>query len=116
MICSARKSQGGRLDFALRARISSSGGRSGSPWAWPSTVSWGGIAHRAVLGVYERRGVVDRPSRYPFSHGKAFTFDNAPALLCCYHPSQQNTFTGRLTPDMLLAVLVRARELSGIGV
>ena len=34
------------------------------------------------------------------------------ALLGCFHPSQQNTFTGKLTPDMMDAVFVRARELA----
>jgi uracil-DNA glycosylase len=36
-------------------------------------------------------------------------------LLGCYHPSQQNTFTGILTPEMLDTVLSRARQLSGEG-
>lgn len=73
-------------------------------------ISLGGIAHRAVLGMYRRRGLVDRINRHPFGHGAWHTFDNAPDLMCCYHPSQQNTFTGRLTPDMLFSVLDKARE------
>ena len=35
-------------------------------------------------------------------------------LLGCFHPSQQNTFTGVLTPDMLDAVLARAKDLAGL--
>jgi uracil-DNA glycosylase len=34
-------------------------------------------------------------------------------MVGCFHPSQQNTFTGRLTEDMLDAAIARARELAG---
>jgi len=47
-----------------------------------------------------------------FAHG-AEVETGSSILLGCYHPSQQNTFTGVLTPEMLDTVLVRARELSG---
>jgi uracil-DNA glycosylase len=37
------------------------------------------------------------------------------ALLGCFHPSQQNTFTGKLTAPMIEAVLRRAREIAGLS-
>ena len=46
-----------------------------------------------------------------FSHGAEHRVGSL-VLLGCYHPSQQNTFTGVLTPEMLDSVLSRARELS----
>ncbi len=49
-----------------------------------------------------------------FSHGAEHEAGSL-VLLGCYHPSQQNTFTGVLTPEMLEEVLSRARELSGPG-
>ena len=76
-------------------------------------VSLGGLAHRAVLKAQQRLGVVDKLSRYPFGHGSAYEVDGSPDLLCSYHPSQQNTFTGRLTPTMLIGVLAEAKRRAG---
>ena len=48
-----------------------------------------------------------------FGHGAEALADPY-TLLGCFHPSQQNTFTGKLTPPMIDAVLLRARELAGL--
>ncbi|HWG98592.1 MAG TPA: uracil-DNA glycosylase [Pilimelia sp.] len=53
-----------------------------------------------------------RPS---FGHGAQWTGRTGPTLLGCYHVSQQNTFTGRLTPAMLDDVFARARRLAGMA-
>jgi uracil-DNA glycosylase len=47
-----------------------------------------------------------------FAHGAEHTPSSDTILLGCYHPSQQNTFTGVLTEPMLDAMLLRARELA----
>jgi uracil-DNA glycosylase family 4 len=57
------------------------------------------------------------PGRRPrprFGHAVEAEADGR-TLVGCFHPSQQNTFTGRLTPSMLDAVLVRARDLAATG-
>ena len=47
-----------------------------------------------------------------FAHAAEHPIAGGPTLLGCFHPSQQNTFTGRLTESMMDAVLERARELA----
>ena len=67
----------------------------------------GGFAWAAACRLL---GISPRPR---FGHGAEHYPDGAPALIGCYHPSQQNTFTGRLTEPMTDAVFLRARELAG---
>jgi uracil-DNA glycosylase len=72
-------------------------------------VCLGGFAWDGVLRVL-RAGGHQAARRPRFGHG-AEAVVGPYVLLGCYHPSQQNTFTGRLTEAMLDAVLMRAREV-----
>jgi uracil-DNA glycosylase family 4 len=74
-------------------------------------VCLGGFAWDAALRILAASGR-ERPRPRPrFGHGAEAVIGGF-TLLGCFHPSQQNTFTGRLTRDMLDSIFERARELS----
>ena len=68
-------------------------------------VCLGGFAYEAACSEF---AVKPRPK---FGHGVEAVAPNGLTLLCSYHPSQQNTFTGRLTEPMIDAVFARAAEM-----
>jgi uracil-DNA glycosylase family 4 len=78
-----------------------------------AVVALGGLAWEQVLKALRAAGR-DVPSPRPrFAHGVE-TAVGGIVLLGAYHPSQQNTFTGRLTAPMLRAVFRRARAIAGL--
>jgi uracil-DNA glycosylase len=72
----------------------------------------GAFAYQAIWQLLSASGVVLPVPRPRFGHGVEVPTSRA-TIIGCFHPSQQNTFTGKLTETMLDAVLTRARELSG---
>ena len=83
-------------------------------------VCLGGFAWQAIWPPLSSCGFALPRPRPVFGHGAEvrLTSPQAPdgvLLIGCYHPSQQNTFTGRVTPAMLDAVFTRARAAAGLG-
>jgi uracil-DNA glycosylase len=74
----------------------------------------GGIAMRTFLGLLKERGEIASLAAFPFRHGAIFELPGElPRLFASYHPSQQNTFTGRLTHAMLASVLRQIKAFLG---
>jgi len=77
----------------------------------PAILALGGIAMRAYLGLLKERGKIPSGAAFPFQHGASYVLGaGLPRLFVSYHPSQQNTFTGKLTEAMLAGVLQDIRR------
>ena len=72
-------------------------------------VALGKIAFDAYLQLLKTRGVAMRP-RPKFAHASVATLANGQTLIGCYHPSRQNTNTGKLTPSMMDDVFRKSRR------
>ena len=75
-------------------------------------VALGGFAFDQVLRILQKTGAGPPRPRPKFSHGVEVALGSR-TVLGCYHPSQQNTFTGRLSEPMFDAVWERAKHLIG---
>jgi uracil-DNA glycosylase family 4 len=74
---------------------------------WRVIVALGSFAYDGVCRTLSVR------QRSAFGHSVEAPLDDGRVILCSYHPSQQNTQTGKLTREMLDGVFMRARELVG---
>jgi uracil-DNA glycosylase len=74
-------------------------------------IALGKIAFDSFIKAYEEAGGTITKPRPKFGHGVAVDLPNGQRLICSYHPSQQNTFTGKLTRPMFQSIFDRARAI-----
>jgi uracil-DNA glycosylase family 4 len=76
-----------------------------------AVLALGKIAWDAYLEILKRSGIISSRAAYAFAHGAEAKLPHLyPRLFGVYHPSQQNTQTGRVTPSMYALVLRRIRR------
>jgi uracil-DNA glycosylase family 4 len=78
-------------------------------------VALGKIGFDAYLNYLRRRGVVQSKAAYAFAHAAEYRMPNGAILIASYHPSNQNTATGKLTPAMFEQVFREAKRIAGSG-
>lgn len=72
-------------------------------------IALGKIAFDSFLAAYQENGHAISKPRPKFGHGVSFLLPGNLRLICSYHPSQQNTFTGKLTREMFDHIFAQAR-------
>lgn len=77
-------------------------------------VALGRIGFDAYLNLLRRAEVIKSRAPYEFGHGVEYGMPNGVILLGTYHPSMQNTNTGKLTKEMFRRIFERARVLAGV--
>jgi uracil-DNA glycosylase family 4 len=75
-------------------------------------VALGQIGFDAYLNYLKRRGLLVRRAEYPFRHGAKYSMLDGKVLLGSYHPSNQNTQTGRLTRPMFMEIFKEAARIA----
>jgi len=75
-------------------------------------VALGRIGFDAYLNYLIRKKLIANKRGYEFSHGAEYVMPDGRIFLASYHPSNQNTQTGKLTREMFRAIFKRARELA----
>lgn len=75
----------------------------------------GRIGFEAYLNYLKRCGLLVSKAEYRFAHNARYDMPDGRVMLCSYHPSMQNTLTGKLTEKMFLDVFVTARKLLAVS-
>jgi len=75
-----------------------------------AVLALGGIAFHAMVKLLKDQSRIAPREKLRFAHGASYTLSDGLRLFAAYHPSQQNTFTGRLTPAMFLKTLRQVRR------
>ncbi|MGA8877550.1 MAG: uracil-DNA glycosylase [Candidatus Korobacteraceae bacterium] len=75
-------------------------------------VALGKIGFDAYLSLLKRKGFIRHRGGYIFGHGASYTTPNGVVLLASYHPSNQNTATGKLTAPMFEEIFRQAKRIA----